>query len=340
MAEKTKFNDLLLKALSKERIGRPPVWLMRQAGRYMSEYRAVRSRVSFTELCKTPELACEVTLQPVEILGTDAAILFSDILIPLEPMGINLSFNPAPVIHNPVRTKKDADALTTGDPAKELPYVYETIRLLVKKLNVPLIGFSGAPFTLACYIVEGGGSKNFLEIKKLMHNQPEVYNLIMNKLTESTRDYLQNQIKNGCQVVQIFDTWAGILSPAEYREMVLPWVKTLTDSLTGAHVIYFVKDGATYFDDLKILNCSGMGLDWKIDIAEADKLLGGKYCLQGNLDPALLFTDKPTIKRFAEDIIEKGKQAPGHIFNLGHGIMPETPVENVKYLVDLVKGML
>ncbi len=340
MAESAKFNDLLLKMLSKEKCSSPPVWLMRQAGRYMSEYRAIRRKVSFLELCKTPELACEVTLQPVDILGVDAAILFSDILIPVEPMGIKLDFNPAPVIHNPVRTAKDAESLKVGEPAEELPYVYETIRLLIKKLKVPLIGFSGAPFTLACYMVEGSGSKNFLEIKKLMHTQPETYAMLMDKLTESTRRYLQNQIKSGCPVVQIFDTWAGILSPLEYRENVLPWVKTLTESLTGAHVIYFAKDGAAYFDDLKTLGCSGMGLDWKVDIAKANDALGRNFCLQGNLDPALLFTDKATIGRFAADIVEKGKNAPGHIFNLGHGIMPETPMENVKYLVDFVKGRL
>ena len=340
MTKSIKFNDLLLKALSMEKCERPPVWLMRQAGRYMSEYRAVRNKVSFLELCKTPELACEVTLQPVDILGVDAAILFSDILIPLEPMGIKLCFNPAPKIHNPVRTIKEVEALTVGDPTKELPYVYETIRLLVKKLNVPLIGFSGAPFTLACYIVEGNGSKNFLEIKKLMHNQPKVYDALMDKLTESTLRYLQNQIKNGCSAVQIFDTWAGILSPAEYREKVFPWVKALTDSLTGAHIIYFAKDGAAFFDDLKNLVCSGIGLDWKTDIDKANNLLGQKYCLQGNLDPSLLFTNKPTIERFAANIIEKGKKAPGHIFNLGHGIMPETPVANVKFLVDFIRGKL
>lgn len=333
-----KFNDLLLRALSKEKTERPPVWLMRQAGRYMPEYRAIRSKVSFLELCKTPELACEVTLQPVDILGVDAAILFSDILIPVEPMGIELDFNPAPLIHNPVRTLAQAQALKVPDPKTTLPYVYEIIRLLIKKLNVPLIGFSGAPFTLACYMIEGKGSKSFLEVKKLMHLEPEAYKIIMDKLTEATRLYLQNQIDEGCPVVQIFDTWAGILSPVEYRENVLPWVKELVSSLKNAHVIYFAKDGAAYFDDMKELNCSGMGLDWKTDIVKADKMLDNKFCLQGNLDPALLFADKKTITRFAKEIIEGGKSAPGHIFNLGHGIMPETPVGNVIHLVKTVKG--
>jgi uroporphyrinogen decarboxylase len=331
------FNERLLQALNGDKLSYPPTWLMRQAGRYMPEYMAVRSKVSFLELCKTPELACEVTLQPVDILGVDAAILFSDILIPVEPMGVKLDFNPAPVISNPVRTQADADALSVPNPLSALPYVYETIRLLVSKLNVPLIGFSGAPFTLACYMVEGGGSKNYTEIKKLMHSQPKVYATLMEKLTDSTYLYLQGQIDAGCPVVQIFDTWAGVLSPDDYREFVLPYVKNLTDRLNGAHVIYFAKDGAAYFEDMKSLNCAGMGLDWKTDIDKADAMLDHKFCLQGNMDPALLFTDKDTIRTAAHRILERAKGVKGHIFNLGHGIMPGTPVENVKFLVDTVK---
>ena len=333
-----KFNDLLLKALSKEKCSRPPIWLMRQAGRYMSEYRTIRNRVSFLELCKSPELACEVTLQPVDLLGVDAAILFSDILVPVEPMGIRLGFNPAPMIFNPVRAKKSVESLTVGDPVADLPFIYKTIRLLIKKLKVPLIGFAGAPFTLACYLTEGEASKSFVQIKKLMHNQPTVYNALMDKLTEYTLRYLQNQINSGCSVVQIFDTWAGILTPTEYREKALPWVKALIASLSGAQVIYFAKDSFPYFDDLKTLCCSGLGLDWKVGIDEANNLLGGKFCLQGNLDPAMLFTNKRSIKKFAADIINRGNTAPGHIFNLGHGIMLGTPVNNVKFLVDFVRG--
>jgi uroporphyrinogen decarboxylase len=332
-------NDLLLKALAKEKTERPPVWLMRQAGRYMSEYRAIRQRISFLELCKTPELACEVTLQPINKLGVDAAILFSDILIPIEPMGVQLDFHPAPLITNPVRTEAAVAALANFDPRKALPYVYETIKLLIKKLDVPLIGFSGAPFTLACYMVEGQGSKSFLEMKKFMHTKPKAYSALMEKLTESTRAYLQAQIDEGCPVVQIFDTWAGILAPAVYREMVLPWVKQLLESLQGAHAIYFAKDGASYFDDMRELGCSGIGVDWKTDIEQANTLLGGKFCLQGNLDPALLFADKDTITKYATEAIEQGKCAPSHIFNLGHGILPETPVENVIHLGNVVKGL-
>ncbi len=333
------FNDLLLKALHKENVERPPVWLMRQAGRYMAEYRAIREKVSFLELCKSPELACEVTLQPIDALGVDAGILFSDILVPIEPMGVDLSFNPAPFISNPVRTEADVNRLKSFDPTVEVPYVYETIKLLVKKLNVPLIGFSGAPFTLACYMVEGQGSKSFLEVRKMMLNTPKVFTDLMDKLTDSTIAYLQAQIDAGCAVVQVFDTWAGILPQIEYKEMVFPHVKRIVDTLKGAPVIYFAKEGAAYFDTIKELDCAGLGLDWKTNIKEADEKLGHKFCLQGNVDPAILFAGKDAVKRYTLEAIADGKHAAGHIFNLGHGIMPKTPVENVKYMVDLVKGL-
>lgn len=332
------FNDLLLKALHKEKTERPPVWLMRQAGRYMPEYMAVRKNVTFLELCKTPELACEVTLQPIDILGADAAILFSDILIPIEPIGIDLNFNPAPVIANPVRTQDDINKLRAFNPESDAPFVYKTIDLLVKKLNVPLIGFSGAPFTLACYMTEGGGSKSFLEIRKMMLNTQALYHSLMAKLTEDTIKYLQAQVSHGCAAIQMFDTWAGILPPAEYKEMVFPYVKEISESIS-APFIYFAKDGSAYFETMKELNCAGIGVDWKTTLSEADKKLGGKFTLQGNMDPAVLFSNKETITKTAQNIIEEGKKCAGHIFNLGHGIMPQTPVENVKHLINTVKGL-
>lgn len=334
------FNDLLLKALNKEKTERPPIWLMRQAGRYMAEYRAVREKVSFLELCKNPTLACEVTLQPIDILGVDAGILFSDILIPVEPMGVDLSFNPAPFISNPVRTQADVNKLKILNPEIDVPFVYETVKLLVSKLNVPLIGFSGAPFTLACYMVEGAGSKAFLELRKMMLNTPKVYADLMDKLTDSTILYLQKQIDYGCATVQIFDTWAGILPQDEYEKQVFPYVDRIVKTLKNAPVIYFAKDGAQYFNTIKNLNCAGIGLDWKTGILEADNKLGNKFCLQGNIDPAILFANKEAIKHYTEIAISEGKKATSHIFNLGHGIMPKTPVENVKYLVDLVKGLV
>ena len=332
------FDDLLLKALHKEKTERPPVWLMRQAGRYMPEYMAVRKNVTFLELCKTPELACEVTLQPIDILGADAAILFSDILIPIEPIGIDLNFNPAPVIANPVRTQDDINKLRAFNPESDAPFVYKTIDLLVKKLNVPLIGFSGAPFTLACYMTEGGGSKSFLEIRKMMLNTQALYHSLMAKLTEDTIKYLQAQVSHGCAAIQMFDTWAGILPPAEYKEMVFPYVKEISESIS-APFIYFAKDGSAYFETMKELNCAGIGVDWKTTLSEADKKLGGKFTLQGNMDPAVLFSNKETITKTAQNIIEEGKKCAGHIFNLGHGIMPQTPVENVKHLINTVKGL-
>jgi uroporphyrinogen decarboxylase len=330
------FNDLILKVLRGEKVEKTPIWLMRQAGRYMPEYMAIRKKVSFLELCKTPELACEVTLQPVDILKVDAAILFSDILIPVEPMGINLDFNPAPTISNPVRKKEDVEKLRVIDPYEDVPFVIEAVKLLVRELNVPLIGFSGAPFTLACYMVEGGGSKNFTHIKTLMHTDGVTYKQLLEKITDSTIKYLQAQIDNGCKIVQIFDTWAGILSPLDYANYVFPYVKKIVDNLKNAYVVYFAKDSATFYDKIKELNCDCLGVDWKCDLDKASKITDNKFILQGNLDPAILFTNKDVIKREVDYIFEKARDIKGHIFNLGHGIMPETPVENVKFLVEYV----
>lgn len=330
-------NRLILDVLEGKPRERTPVWLMRQAGRYMPEYRKIREKVSFLQLCKTPELACEVTLQPLEAFGLDAAILFSDILIPIEPMGIQLAFTPAPVIANPVRNESDINKLKTVNPYEQLSFVLETVKLIKKNINVPLIGFSGAPFTLACYMVEGSGSKNFLEIKTLMHKNRDAFNTLMEKITESTYAYLQAQIDNGCDLVQIFDTWAGILSPFDYKTFVLPHVDRLINKLNAAHVIYFAKDSATFYPDIKKLNCSALGVDWKISLSKAAKLLDNKFVLQGNLDPALLFAGQETISSEVDRILGEAESVNGHIFNLGHGILPRTPVENVKFLVDYVK---
>jgi len=328
---------LILDVLEGKEVERTPVWLMRQAGRYMSEYRKIREKVSFLELCKTPELACEVTLQPLKAFKLDAAILFSDILVPIEPMGVNLEFTPAPVIANPVRNSQAVQRLKPVDPEEELPFVLEAVRLIKENIEVPLIGFAGAPFTLACYMVEGSGSKNFLEIKTLMHKNPDAYFELMEKVTESTYRYLQAQINNGCSIVQVFDTWAGILSPSDYKTFVYPFVEKLVNKLENAHVIYFAKDSATFYKDIKKLNCSGLGVDWKIALNDAADILDNKFVLQGNLDPAVLFADQKTIADEIDRIISEAKDIKGHIFNLGHGILPKTPVENVKFMVDYVK---
>lgn len=330
-------NRLILDVLEGKPTKRTPVWLMRQAGRYMSEYRKIREKVSFLELCKTPELACEVTLQPLKAFDLDAAILFSDILVPIEPMGVNLEFTPAPVISNPVRSAKEVEKLKPVEPKEELPFVLDAVKLIKENIDVPLIGFAGAPFTLACYMVEGSGSKNFLEIKTLMHKDPQTFFDLMEKITESTYRYLQAQIDNGCNIVQVFDTWAGILSPYDYREFVYPFVKKLVNKLENAHVIYFAKDSATFYNDIKNLNCSGLGVDWKIGLDNAAEILDNKFVLQGNLDPAVLFADQKTIANQTDRIISEAKKIKGHIFNLGHGILPKTPVENVRFMVDYVK---
>ncbi|PLX69629.1 MAG: uroporphyrinogen decarboxylase [Denitrovibrio sp.] len=333
------FNDLLLRSINGEKVERPPVWFMRQAGRYMEEYRAVRKKVTFLELCKNPDLCTEVTLQPIEAFGFDNAILFSDILIPIEPMGVKLDFNPAPVIANPVRTLADADKLREINPEQDVPFVLETVRKLVKALDVPLIGFSGAPFTLASYMVEGAGSKNYEHIKTLMHTEPTAYRVLMEKLANSTLKYLQAQIDNGAHVVQMFDTWAGVVSHYDYEKFIFPYVQYIADNLKGAPLIYFAKDAFSFFDVIGKLNCAGMGVDWKTKLTDADERLGkGKFALQGNFDPIQLFGTKESIKETAEKIIEEGKTLKGHIFNLGHGIVPATPRENVDYLVKVVKG--
>ncbi len=331
-------NDLIMRAINKEKTERSPIWLMRQAGRYMSEYRELRSKYSFLELCKTPDAAYQVTMQPIKAFGLDAAILFSDILTAVEPLGVNLEFSPAPTISNPVRNMADLNRLKPFQVESGLKYVYDTIKLLVKDLDVPLIGFAGAPFTLACYMVEGKGSKSFTEIRKLMLNDNETYSRLMELLTDTMIKYLQAQIDAGCSIVQIFDTWAGILPPDEYKKSVLPYVEHLINSLKGAAKVYFAKDGANYFDSIKTLKADCIGVDWKIDLKDADDRLDNKFCLQGNLDPSILFADQSIIKTATENILTSASNLKGHIFNLGHGIMPLTPVENVKYLVDLVKN--
>ena len=331
-------NDLLLRSLYKEKTERPPIWLMRQAGRYMKDYQSLRKNISFMELCKTPEIAAHATMLPLKTFGFDAAILFSDILIPLEPMGVKCAFTPSPEIYNPVRCVKDAEKLNSSCE-NELDFVYETVKILKNNIEVPLIGFAAGPFTSGCYITEGKGSKDFTYIRKMMHDDSRAYDILMEKLTEHTAKYLNKQIENGCDAVQIFDTWAGILTEKDYMEKVYPWIKQLINTVSKKPVIYFVKDSSHLLSHLTEIECACIGLDWKINIKKANDILNGRYCLQGNMDPVHLLTDKKTIKKNAESIINDGKEAPGHIFNLGHGILPETPEENVKYLVDIVKGI-
>lgn len=333
-------NDTFLRACRGEPVDYTPVWIMRQAGRYLPEYQAVRAEVDFLTLCKTPELAAKVTIQPVERLGVDAAILFSDILIPVEAMGMHLEFNDkkGPVLREPIRTKSALDRLIIPDTEDSMPFVLETIRILRKQLQVPLIGFSGAPFTLATYVIEGGSTKSFVNTKRMMFQNPGLFNAIMERLTLTVISYLTSQIRAGAQAVQIFDSWVGILSPDDYDEYVLPHIKKTISELKkeGVPIIYFVNECAGLLNSIKKTGADVIGIDWRIDLKDAIKRLGKKYSVQGNLDPCALFLPKERIEDKVKDILWKGEFARGHIFNLGHGILPETPVENAVAMVEAV----
>ena len=328
-----------LKACRGEATDFTPVWLMRQAGRYLPQYMAVRSKCTFLELCKTPELAAEVTIQPIDYLGADAAILFSDILTPVEPMGLKLDFVPGPVFESPVRSMTAVNALIVPDPEEGVPYVMETIRILRRAFEgrVPLIGFGGAPFTLACYMVEGKGSKDFAHIKKMMYAAPEVYAALMDKITEMSRLYLNAQIKAGAQTIQIFDTWGGIVSPSDYEKYILPYTTRLIEGLDrSVPVIHFVKGAGTMLDLVKRAGSDVVGLDWHVNLGAARDTLGPKTGVQGNLDPTVLYAPHAHIEREVKRILDENAGRPGHIFNLGHGILPNVPPENAKFMVECV----
>lgn len=333
-------NDTFLKACRGEEVPYTPVWIMRQAGRYLPEYQAVRAEVDFLTLCKTPELAAKVTMQPIQRFGVDAAILFSDILIAVEAMGMHLEFSDkkGPVLGDPVRTKSGVDRLVIPDTEDSMPFVLEAIKILRSQLKVPLIGFSGAPFTLATYMIEGGSSKNFLNTKRMMFQNPGLFSLLMDKITTTVISYLTSQIRAGAQAVQLFDTWAGILAPEDYKENVLPSVKKAVAELKkeGVPVIYFVNECAALLKEIKKSGADIIGIDWRIDLKDAIKGLGKKCVVQGNLDPCALFLPQEKMEDKVKDILWKGEFAKGHIFNLGHGVLPESPVENVAALVGAV----
>jgi len=334
-------NDRFLKACRREPTDCVPVWFMRQAGRYMEEYRAIRAKHSILEVCKTPELAAQVTLQPVDRFPLDAAIIFADILLPLEPMGIRLEFvaDEGPVIHNPVRNRADVDALKAVD-AEPLRFVCEAIRLARRALEgrVPLIGFAGAPFTLASYLIEGGSSRHYLETKRMMYHAPDAWHRLMEKLARVVTSYLKAQIEAGAQAVQLFDSWVGCLAPEDYREYVLPHVKGIFEGLQGtdAPCIHFGTGTATLLELMKEAGGTVIGVDWRVPMDEARRRLGPDVAVQGNLDPVVLFAPVHEIERRVERILRQAGPGPGFIFNLGHGILPNTPVENVQAAVDLV----
>jgi uroporphyrinogen decarboxylase len=320
-------------------VDRIPVWFMRQAGRYMAEYRRLRQKWSILELAKTPELACQVTLQPVEAIGVDAAILFADILLPIEPMGARLRFSPGPIIDNPVRAPADVGRLKDFDVEEGLGYVFEAVRLVRRELDgrVPLIGFAGAPFTLASYLIEGGHSDYFRLTKAFMHEQPKAWERLMRKVRRVTADYLWGQVQAGAQAVQLFDSWVGALSPKQYRDHVLPHSRFVLESLrsSGVPVIHFGTGTSGFLEDFASAGSDVVGVDWRIDLDKAWKRIGGR-AIQGNLDPVLLMGGCPPLKKAVQDILERAGGRPGFIFNLGHGILPETKPETVRAVVEWV----
>lgn len=342
-------NDTFLRACRGERTDFTPIWIMRQAGRYLDQYQAVRKKVDFLTLCKTPELAAEVTIQPIDILKVDAAILFSDILIPVEAMGMNLEFHEkrGPVLTPAVRDENAVAKLSVPDPEDKMRFVMDTIRLLRKELSgrVPLIGFSGAPLTTATYMIEGGTSRNFLNTKKMIFQSPELYNSLMKKITLTITEYLKAQIQAGAQAVQLFDTWGGIFSPPDFKEYALPYVKDIITELKGwfktagvkpVPVIYFVGEVSGLLEEIKTAGADVYGIDWRINLDDAITRLGNIAAVQGNLDPLALFLPQNKIESRVKDILGRASSARGHIFNLGHGVIPETPADNVIALVEMV----
>ena len=337
-------NDLFIKACFRQPTPRTPVWIMRQAGRYLPQYRSVRAKVDFLTLCKTPELAAEVTIQPVDIIGVDAAIIFSDILVVSEAMGMELNVEEGkggPEFPSPIRSVAAIAGLTATPPIERLKFVMDALRLTRKTLDgkVPLIGFSGSPWTLAAYMVEGHGSRNFRYIKELIYRSPKDAHALLEKLAHTVAAYLSAQIEAGAQAVQIFDTWGGLLTQDAFNEFSLRYIRQVIDETTarGVPIIVFCKDCGHSLKQIADVRCQMVGLDWTTDIREARELVGDRVALQGNLDPTILYASPEVIRREVKSILTKFGKGPGHVFNLGHGILPDIPVEHVKEFVQAVK---
>ena len=337
-------NSRFLRACRCEPVDATPIWIMRQAGRYLPEYMEVRSRVKFIELCKTPELAAEVTLSAQRVLGVDAAILFADLLPILEPMGLDLEYaaGEGPVIHNPVKSPADVDRIRELESIEPLSYVFDAVKLIRQELpkDVPLIGFGGAPFTLASYVIEGGGSKNYIRTKTLMYTDAGAWRALMSRLAGSLVRYLNAQIAAGCQAIQLFDSWAGCLSPGDYREFVFPFTKQVIDGLPGdVPVINFLTGNPALLPLCRDAGGDVIGLDWRVDLKNGWGAVGYDRGVQGNLDPITLYADLDTIRRRAKAVLDAAEGRPGHIFNLGHGVTPDVPHANVKALVHIVRDL-
>lgn len=334
-------NSPFLKACRRQPAGVTPIWLMRQAGRYMPEYREVRSQVPFLELCKRPELATEVTVTAAERLGVDAAILFADILLILEPLGFDLEFarGEGPVIHNPIRSGPDIDRIQPLASPEPLDYVFQAVRSIRAALDpgLPLIGFAGAPFTLACYAIEGGSSRHYERAKAFMYGDPGAWDALMERLVDATALYLNEQARAGAQALQVFDSWVGTLSPADYRRFVQPHMTRLFARLDpDVPAIHFGTDTGSLLELQRDAGGTVIGLDWRVELDQAWRRLGDGVAVQGNLDPTVLLSSRDEVVRQARRVLDEASGRPGHIFNLGHGILPTTPVDHVRALIDFV----
>lgn len=338
-------NDRFLKALHREPVDRTPVWMMRQAGRYLPEYRAVRSKAeTFLNMCQTPEWAAEVTLQPITRYPLDAAIIFSDILILPMAMGCELTFvqGEGPVFPKPIRTQADIDALRPLTPEQDCPYTQAAIEMVVRDLNgrVPLIGFAGSPWTVATYMVEGGGSKTFSIIKRMLYAQPQQLHSLLQKLCDATVASLTAQVKAGASAVMLFDTWGGVLTPQAYESFSLAYMRQIIQALktqpetAACPIILFTKQGGLWLEQMAESGCDALGCDWTLDIGQARARVGHKVALQGNLDPCVLYADPQTIRAHVKQILAQFGPHPGHIFNLGHGIYPDISPESVTVMLD------
>jgi uroporphyrinogen decarboxylase len=337
-------SERLLRSCRGEPVDRPPVWLMRQAGRYLPEYRRSRAGIDFLEMCRDVDRAVEVSLQPVRLVGSEAVILFSDIFVPVPPMGVELDFRPGPVIADPIRELGQVEALRVPDPREAVPFVFEILRTLRQELEpdrIPLLGFAGAPFTLAAYLVEGGGSKDFSALKRMMVREPEVLRALLARLTELVVAYLEAQVEAGAQAVQLFDTWAGLLSPADYDEWVAPVHREIAAKLDRerAPLILYVNNGAHVFDRMLESGADVLSVDWRVDLADAARRAGSRVSLQGNLDPCALHAPRQVIFEKVRELAEAARSARGHILNLGHGCLPDTPVEGVRAFTDAARAL-
>ena len=343
MAELTP-EDRFLRSCRGEEVDRPPVWLMRQAGRYLPEYRAVREGVSFLEMCRDVERAVTVSLQPIDLVGSEAVILFQDIFTPIPGMGVELDFSPGPVMAEPLRRADQVAGLRVPDPRESVPFVFEIIRTLRQALEsrrIPLLGFAGAPFTLAAYMVEGSGSKDFATLKTMMHREPALLRQLLATLTEMTVGYIDAQIEAGAQAVQLFDTWAGLLSPDEYREWIAPTHQEIIQRIqkNGAPFILYVNNGAHVVEEMAQSGADVISLDWRASLSDAAARFGEGVSLQGNLDPCALAAAPEQIRDRVHAMARDAAPARGYIANLGHGCLPGTPVEGVRAFTEAVRSL-